>query len=198
MRDGAARLTALAAEISSCSRCPDLAESRARAVCGQGSERARVMVVAPFPSEDDEREIPAAAGSSLFTWLSGYLPTLADEGRSSVYVTALVKCVPRTADGLRDALDGEQTSCFPFLSAEMSVITPHFVLPVGRDTCAFLVRRLFGRVSESVLPPAIRVIESPSFGVIPVAGTAELERMAKRERTRYIDQLRGLTARIGL
>jgi len=198
MRDGAARLTALAKEISSCSRCPDLAESRARALCGHGSERARIMVVAPFPSQEDEHESQTGAGSSLFSWLSGYLPTLADERRGSVYVTALVKCVPRTGDSVRGPMEYEQTNCFPFLSAEMSVITPHFVLPVGRDTCAFLLRRFFGRAGESVLPPAIRVIESPSFGVIPVAGPAELEEMAKRERTRYIDQLRGLTARIGL
>jgi uracil-DNA glycosylase family 4 len=198
MRDGAARLTALALEISSCPRCPDLAESRARALCGQGSERARVMVVAPFPSEEDERETAAAAGASLFLWLSGHLPTLADERRTSVYVTALLKCVPRTGDSVRGAMDHEQTNCYPFLSAEMSVITPHVVLPIGRDTSEFLVRRLFGRADASVLPPAVRVVESPSFRVIPVAGQAELEEMAARERGRYIDQLRGLTTRIGL
>jgi uracil-DNA glycosylase family 4 len=197
MRDGAARLTALAQEISSCTRCPDLAQSRARALFGQGSERAHVMIVAPFPSAEEEQE-SAAAGSSLFAWLSDYLPTLADERRSSVYVTSLLKCVPRTHGSVRGVMAYEQTNCFPFLSAEISVITPHFVLPVGQDASAFLLRKLFGRADASVLPPAIRVVESPSFRVIPVAGPAELQEMAKRERSRYIDQLHSLTARIGL
>jgi uracil-DNA glycosylase family 4 len=197
MEDAAAKLTQLAADVTACTRCDDLAGSRRRAVPGAGHPHAHVMVVAPCPSESDEAGT-GAAGSSLLTELAALLPGLADSERVDVYLTALVKCVPRDGTAPREPLNAERDTCFSFLSLEISTITPHFLLPVGRETSAFVLQRLFGRAVAGALPPGIRVLESPAFRVVPIAAPAELRDMAEKDRRAYEEQLRALAGRIGI
>lgn len=197
MEDAAVKLQQLSESIAGCTRCAELVHERRRAVPGSGHPHAHVMLVAPSPSEDDETT-GGAAGSSLLHELADLLPGLAEDGSTSVYVTALMKCVPRTDGRVRDPLDAERDACFTYLSAEISTITPHLLLPVGRETSAFVLERLFGRAVTSALPPGLRVLESPSFRVVAIASPAEMDAMTTRERRRYVEQLHALSGRLGL
>lgn len=197
MEDAAAKLAQLAADVAGCTRCEGLAARRLRAVPGAGHPHAHVMVVAPCPSESDEAGT-GAAGGSLLAELAALLPGLADSERVDVYTTALVKCVPREGEEVREPLDAERDACFDFLSMEISTITPHFLLPVGRETSAFVLQRLFGRTAAGALPPGIRILESPAFRVVPLASPGELHAMPEKERRAYEEQLRALAGRIGI
>jgi uracil-DNA glycosylase family 4 len=197
MEDAAAKLDQLAADVAVCERCRELAALRLRAVPGAGHPHAHIMVLAPSPSESDEAG-DRPGGASLLAELATLLPGLGAAGRATVYATALVKCVPRDENGLREALDAERDACFNYLSLEISTITPHFLLPVGRDTAAFVLQRLFGRVVAGALPPGIRVLESPAFRVVPIASPLEVAALPDKERRAYVDQLRALAGRIGI
>jgi DNA polymerase len=197
MEDAAAKLAQLAEEVTACRRCEELANRRLRAVPGVGHPHAHVMVVAPCPSESDEADAHAA-GHSLLAELAALLPGLVDNEKVDVYVTALVKCLPREGPTTREPLNAERDACFNFLSMEISTITPHFLIPVGRDTSAFILQRLFGRAFAGALPPGIRVLESPAFRVVPLASPRELREMAEKDRRTYVEQLRALAGRIGI
>jgi uracil-DNA glycosylase family 4 len=197
MEDAAAKLEEIAADVQACLRCETLAAQRLCAVPGAGHPHAEIMIVAPFPSpSDEERALPA--GSSLLEELKVILPGLAEAPRASIYVTALLKCVPRDGGQLREALDSERDACYGFLSKEISVTTPHFLLPVGRETSAFVLHRLFGRAPSNALPPAIRVMASPALKVVPLAAPVELDELSARDKKAYIEQLRAIATRIGL
>jgi len=198
MEDAAAKLAGLAADVGSCTRCAELVSGRVRAVAGRGRPHAHVLVVAPHPSETDEADERAAAGASLLVEMAELVPRLAQDADASVYVTALVKCVPRSERSLREPLESERDACFAYLSAEISTITPHLLVTIGRETSAFVLQRLFGRADESALPPALRVVESPSFRVLALASPAEMAAMTGRERDRYVEQVRALAGRSGL
>ncbi len=198
MEDAAAKLAGLAADVESCTRCAELVPGRIRAVAGRGRPHAHVLVVAPHPSELDEADEQAAAGASLLTEMAGLAPRLAQDADGSVYVTALVKCVPRSGGRLRDPLGSERDACFAYLSAEISTITPHLLVLIGRETSAFVLQRLFGRAVDSALPPALQVLESPSFRVLALASPSEMAAMPDRERERYVEQVRALAGRLGL
>jgi uracil-DNA glycosylase family 4 len=129
MEDAAAKLAQLAEEVTACRRCEELANRRLRAVPGVGHPHAHVMVVAPCPSESDEADAHAA-GHSLLAELAALLPGLVDNEKVDVYVTALVKCLPREGPTTREPLNAERDACFNFLSMEISTITPHFLIPV--------------------------------------------------------------------
>lgn len=196
MEDAATKLGQLATVVEGCRRCTELVDARVRAVPGGGHPHAHVLVVAPHPSETDEAT-PQTAGVSLLADLAALLPGLAEGARTSVYTTSLIKCVPRAEGRLRDPLEAERDACFSYLSAEISTITPHLLIPVGRETSAFVLRRLFGRAIGSALPPGLRVLESPSFRVVALASPAELSAMTARDRRRYVEQVRALGGRLG-
>jgi len=197
MEDAATRLEGIAEDVSSCTRCAELLEGRVRAVPGGGHPHAHLMVVTAHPSEADESS-GRPAGASLVDALTEVFPGLDEESGTDVYVTSLVKCVPRSNGAVRQASDAERSSCYAFLSAEISTITPHFLLPVGRETSTFILERLFGQCVTEVLPPPLRVLESPAFRVVPVASRREIGALPEREQRQYLEQLRSLAARIGI
>jgi len=197
MEDAAAKLAQLATDVTTCTRCEALVEGRLRAVPGGGRPHAHFMIVAPCPSESDESGT-GPAGGSLVTELATLLPALADPVKANLYVTALVKCVPREGPAVREPLNSERDACFNYLSMEISTITPHFLLPVGRETSAFVLQRLFGKAVTSALPPGIRVLDSPAFRVVPLAAPSERRELAEKDRRAYVEQLRALAGRIGI
>ena len=93
----------------------------------------------------------------------------------------------------------EQDNCFDYLSRELSITTPHYILAVGEPTARYLLRRLFRTLPyEAGDALELRVFDNPAFKVVPVATPEELaerdekERKAYRERLRQLGQLMGL------
>ena len=106
-------------------------ESATNMVPGEGSPTAEVMLVgeAPGASEDKQgRPFVGRAGKLLEELLSE-----AGLERSDVYITNVVKARP---PGNRDPRAAEVAHCLPWLEAELGLIQPRLVVPLGRHALA--------------------------------------------------------------
>jgi uracil-DNA glycosylase family 4 len=197
MEDAADKLGQLADTVSQCRRCEQLATTRQRAVPGAGHPHAHVMVVASAPTEEEEAA-GLAAGSTLLEELTRLLNGSAAKERAPVYTSALVKCVPRDGTCPRAALGSECDLCYGYLSREISITTPHVLVPVGADTAAYLLGRLLGDSAPSLDPLNLRVVRTPAFSVAPVPSPSEVAMLPPHERKACLAQLESLAACIHL
>lgn len=116
----------------SCPNCPALAETRQTVVHGYGDVGADFVFVCEMPDEAaDETGIPFAGHERLFDLLSelGLVDGETDEGPAvdNAYLTYLTRC--RHPD--RGPTDEEITTCEPFLNADVRMINPEILVPVG-------------------------------------------------------------------
>ncbi len=197
MEDAIEQLDNLARSVGECTRCDGLVASRLRAVPGGGHPHCSVMVVSLGPDPADE-EAGRFAGQAAVEALAEFMPALA-KSRDQVYTTTLVKCVPRDGGALRDPEAGELEACYPYLSRELTITTPHYVLTVGESTTRFLLGKLFKN------PPfapgdslELRLFDNPAFKIVPVAEPAELRSRDTKERKEYTERLRALAQVMGL
>jgi uracil-DNA glycosylase family 4 len=197
MEDAVEQLDNLARSVGECTRCEELVASRLRAVPGGGHPHCAVMVVSLHTGPTDE-EGGGLAGDDVLTELAEFMPILA-ASRDEVYVTALAKCVPRSAGAVRGPSPQELENCFPYLSRELTITTPHYVLTVGEETTRFLLGKLFKR------PPyepgdslELRLFDNPSFKVVPVATPDELRERDPKARKEYTERLHTLGQVMGL
>jgi uracil-DNA glycosylase len=138
--------------IVSARRLPTLLDAHRTALaacrrCGHGDHRVlpiisearrpRVMLVgqAPGKSEiEDRRAFSGRAGRTLFKWLAR---AGIDEAqfRREVYIAAITRCYPGPSPsgrGDRVPSPQEQSQCAPWLDAELELIRPALIIPVGR------------------------------------------------------------------
>jgi len=191
MEDAVEQLDRLARNVGECTRCEELVACRLRAVPGGGHPHCAVMVVSLSPDPADEKTgLPA--GSTLVEGLAEFMPALATSA-DKVYVTTLMKCVPRSACDLRAPQKAEQDSCYPFLSKELTITTPHYVLPVGEETTRYLLRKLFKDLpyknGDSL---ELRLFDNPAFKIVPVATPEMLRERDAKARKEYVERLRAL------
>jgi uracil-DNA glycosylase family 4 len=197
MEDAIEQLDRLARSVGECTRCEELVSCRLRAVPGQGHPHCSVMVVGLHPDPADE-EAGRAAGTSLVDGLAEFLPALASS-RDKVYVTTLVKCVPRSGCAVRAVKPEEEDDCYSFLSRELSITTPHYILTVGEDATRYLLHKLFKDLpfvnGDSL---ELRVFDNPAFKIVPVATPDELRARDDKARKLYSERLHSLGQAIGL
>jgi uracil-DNA glycosylase family 4 len=198
MEDALEQLDTLAARVRACTRCQDLVECRTRAVPGGGHPHTHVMVVTWCPDEADEAG-DGPAGATVLDRLADFMPALAGPAREQLYLTGLVKCVPRSGAAVREPRADEQEHCFEYLSSELSITTPHWILSVGEETSRFLLRKLFRDLPHGPGDSLeLRVFDNPAFKVVPVATPDELATREPREQKAYRERLHTLSQRMGL
>ncbi len=131
-------LSALADEIRVCPLCR-LAETRTLAVPGEGNGTAEIMFVGEGPGEQEDQS------GRPFVGRSGQLLTqeLLKIGirREQIFITNIVKCRP---PGNRDPLPDEIAACNDWLSAQIALIEPKFIVPVGGPSLKTLVSPKLG------------------------------------------------------
>jgi uracil-DNA glycosylase len=102
-----------------------------------GDATAQIMLIGQAPGITEKeagRPFNAGSGKRLFQWLAeaGIEETWF---RRTQYMTAVTKCYPgRSASGSGDRVPSraEQTLCRPYLDAEIRLVNPILILPVGR------------------------------------------------------------------
>ncbi len=180
MEDAVEQLENLARSVVACTRCEELLACRLRAVPGGGHPHCAVMVVLLSPAVADEQD-GRPSGSALRDDLAEFMPALTGAGAHDAHATTLVKCVPRTGCEPRPPMETELDNCFPFLSKELTITTPHYVLSVGQETSRYLLRRLFKDLpytnGDSL---ELRLFDNPSFKIVPVATPDELRQRDAR------------------
>ena len=197
MEDAVEQLDTLARSVGECARCDELVACRLRAVPGGGHPHCAVMIVSLHPDPGDE-EGEGPAGGRVLDGLAEFMPELR-QNPDKVYVTTLTKCVPRSGCEVREPSVAEQDNCYPFLSKELTITTPHYVLPVGETTTRYLLGRLFKDLPyEAGDSLELRLFDNPAFKIVPVASPDELGARDEKARKEYAERLRRLAQVMGL
>jgi DNA polymerase len=133
MEEQATVLDELAEQIAVCPNC-SLANTRTRAVPGEGNPNADIVFIGEGPgfNEDQQaRPFVGQAGKFLDELLSSI-----GLRREEVYIGNVIKCRP---PGNRDPLPGEIDACAPWLDRQLEIIAPRVIVTLGR----FSMKRYF-------------------------------------------------------
>ena len=82
----------------------------------------------------DQRPFAGRAGKTLFKWLA-QAGMSEEEAREKVYIAAITRCYPGPSpSGRGDRVPSrvEQENCRRWLDAELALIQPRVIIPVGR------------------------------------------------------------------
>lgn len=156
-------LSALAA----CTLCPRMHRP---AVVGR-PVRSRVLLVGQAPGDKEPvlgRPFAWTAGKTLFKWFTTALGWSEDETRDRVYFAAVCRCFPgkRPEGGDRVPDDEEITTCSRWLEAEVKLLQPTLVIPVGKLAIAqFLPPALLTEHIGKLVPTEWR---GHRFDVLPL------------------------------
>lgn len=126
LEERAARLAALADQVSRCTQCPTLARERTRTVFGIGPLDAELCIVGEAPgAQEDLRGEPfvGEAGQLLDKILQA-----CGFQRPHVYICNVLRCRP-PANRVPDPL--EVQNCKPFLEATLDLVRPRFICLMG-------------------------------------------------------------------
>ena len=124
------QLTDLYARVRSCTQCI-LAQSRTRAVPGEGPEEAAVMFIGEAPGFHEDktgRPFVGAAGRFLEELLASI-----GMARQDVYIANVIKCRP---PGNRDPSPTEIRACQSYLDHQIDLIRPKMIVTLGRFSMA--------------------------------------------------------------
>lgn len=123
-------------EILACRVCQEAGaiEQAAPVVAGRAGNRLMLVGQAPGAVElAVRRPFQGRAGRELFRWLES-IGIDEEEFRAHVYMTAITKCFPGKApggNGDRRPSAREIAWCKPFLDAQLALVQPATIVPVG-------------------------------------------------------------------
>ena len=101
------------------------------------ANRPRAMIVGQAPGKVEAaggRPFAGRAGRTLFRWLAR-AGVGEDTARARIYIAAITRCYPGPSPsgrGDRVPSPTEQDACASWLDAELRIIRPRLVIPVGR------------------------------------------------------------------
>jgi uracil-DNA glycosylase len=113
---------------------PELAAGATQLVFGDGNPDAEIVFVGEAPGKnEDQQGLPfvGAAGRFLEEMLKGI-----GMERAQVYITNIVKYRPPNN---RDPYPDEKVAFLPYLKAQLEVIKPKLVVPLGRHSMEVLL-----------------------------------------------------------
>lgn len=121
------------ARVRACTICPKMHRP---AVTGE-PVLSKVMLVGQAPGIKEpvmRRPFAWTAGKTLFGWFQRACGVSEEEFRSTVYMAAVCRCFPgRNASGGDRVPDAQEiVNCSRWMQAEVELIRPELILPVGR------------------------------------------------------------------
>lgn len=142
-------LNTLGQNISQCYLC-DLSKSRRQSMSGYGNPRADLMFIDAYVSaaEDEAAEYYVGRSGVMLRDMIEKVLMLRVE---NVYFTHTVKCKPF---GFQNPSTSECSSCTPFLSKQLELIKPRFIVTLGPDAYQILSgdNGDFERVRGEIIP----------------------------------------------
>jgi DNA polymerase len=121
-------------QICSCLKCP-LGTTRTNFVFGVGNPNADVMFIGEAPGADED------AQGEPFVGRAGQLLNKIIEAvqmkREDVYICNILKCRP---PGNRDPQPTEMETCTPYLSKQIELVKPKFIICLGRISAQWLLQ----------------------------------------------------------
>jgi len=119
--------------VKECQNCP-LGLIRTNAVPGEGNVHSPIIFVGEGPGEEEDnqgRPFVGRAGQLLTKILESV-----NINREDVYITNIVKCRPPNN---RVPTNLEIQACTPFLIAQIEIINPRMIIPLGSTAASFFL-----------------------------------------------------------
>jgi uracil-DNA glycosylase len=134
-------LSKLVQALRGCRRCPQMQFSP---ISG-GPVSSRVILVGQAPGVREPqagRPFAWTAGKTLFKWFSEVAAVNESSFRATVYMAAVCRCFPgkTAAGGDRVPSRIEIENCSSWLDAEIALLSPGLVIPVGKLAIAEFIR----------------------------------------------------------
>jgi uracil-DNA glycosylase len=119
--------------LGACTLCPRMHKP---VVVGRPAA-SRILLVGQAPGDKEPklgRPFAWTAGKTLFKWFNESLGWTEDETRDRIYFAAVCRCFPgkKLTGGDRVPEDDEIANCSRWLAAEIELLQPQLVLPVGK------------------------------------------------------------------
>ncbi|WP_281195359.1 uracil-DNA glycosylase family protein [Halorubrum sp. F4] len=177
-----------------CENCERLCDARDRVIHGYGDVGAEFLVVGERPTAAAERNGVPLTGEgggervqSIFADL-GFVrspPDATEPDVQNVFFTNLTRC--RHPD--RVPTDEEVTTCEPFLNAEIRMINPQIIVPVGGRALRELAVAYTTRRPDSfdVESEHATTIRGRGFEIVPMR---EPDSMTDDEAAAFLDHMR--------
>jgi uracil-DNA glycosylase len=129
----AATVQAHLARLRACTLCPRMHQP---VVVGR-PVASRILLVGQAPGDKEPklgRPFAWTAGKTLFKWFHEAVGWTEDEVRDRIYFAAVCRCFPgkKTTGGDRVPGEDEIANCSRWLTAEVALLQPQLVLPVGK------------------------------------------------------------------
>ena len=120
-------------KLAACTLCPRMHQP---VVVGRATA-SRILLVGQAPGDKEPklgRPFAWTAGKTLFKWFHEALGWTEDETRDRVYFAAVCRCFPgkKETGGDRVPDEDEIAACSRWLAAEVELLRPALVLPVGK------------------------------------------------------------------
>ena len=120
-------------QLQACTLCPRMH----RPVVVGRPVASRILLVGQAPGDKEPklgRPFAWTAGKTLFKWFHEALGWTEDETRDRIYFAAVCRCFPgkKETGGDRVPDDDEITNCSRWLAAEVELLQPQLLLPVGK------------------------------------------------------------------
>ncbi|WP_372911192.1 uracil-DNA glycosylase family protein [Salinigranum sp.] len=176
-----------------CTNCDALPETRTQVVHGYGDVGAEFLFVGDSPSQAADRTgVPFTGdgGGERLQRVLGELgfsrspPDATEPDLQNVFLTYLARCRHPT----RPATDAEVTNCDPFLTAEIRMINPHIIVPVGERALRTLAVEYTTRPPESfdVEEAHATTIRGRGFELVPMKS---LEDQTDADTEAFVDHI---------
>ena len=176
-----AALEEIATEVRACTRCR-LAETRTRAVPGEGHPDTEVVFVGEGPGQTEDQQGRPFVGRAgeLLVRLIGTLGWR----RQEVFITNIVKCRP---SGNRDPEPDEIAACAPYLQRQLEILDPAVVVTLGRFSMGHFrpgerITQIHG--THAPAPAATGAAEALAYALFHPAAAL---RSTEVERQSYVD-----------
>jgi DNA polymerase len=131
-------------EVVTCTRCPDLVDSRSHIVNGVSRADAELLLVGEAPGEREDAEGEPFVGRSGEVLTAVLRET--GLGRTDVRITNCIRCRPA---GNRDPTTQELEHCQGYLETEIEAISPTVIVALGKVPAEHLLGRSVAVTTEA-------------------------------------------------
>ncbi len=126
-------LEAHVARLRRCALCPKMSKP----VVSGGAVVSKVVLVGQAPGDKEPimgRPFAWTAGRTLFRWFQQAAGITEEQFRASIYMAAVCRCFPGKKEGGGDRVPGEDEieNCSRWLDAEILLLEPELIIPVGK------------------------------------------------------------------
>lgn len=177
-----------------CTNCPDLCDARRRIAHGYGDVGAEFLVVGERPGEGADRTGVPFTGDPAGERLQRILgdlgfsrspPDATEPDLQNVFLTNLTRC--RHPE--RPPTDEEIDTCEPYLNAEIRMINPEIIVPVGQRTLEALAVEYTTRRPDSFDAEAehATTIRGRGFELVPMV---TLEEQSDAQTEAFVEHVR--------